>query len=115
MASIFTKAALAVLVGFSGMAAIPAAASASDIGFYIGVGGPGHHYRGAPPRYFHGRHFRDGVCTNRHAVMKARESGLRHARVVHRGPGRVVVEGKRHRGYDRTVFANNARCSVIRW
>ena len=118
MTNIFAKAAIAAVLSLGTLAAIPAAASANDFGVYFGVGGPGYHHRHHNDRrdyrVFHGeRHA--GRCSDGRAIWKAERTGLHRAYVTRRGPGRVVVEGRRHHRFDRMVFANSRGCPIIRY
>ncbi|MBP1852671.1 hypothetical protein [Rhizobium halophytocola] len=70
-------------------------------------GGHGHRPGWAPMRM---------GCAPFRAVEKARWSGMRHARLEHVSPRRVVVSGYRHhRGYDRMTFANRRGCPVVHY
>lgn len=115
MNNIFTKVAIAAVLGLSTLAAIPATASARDTGIYIGVSGHRHH-----ETYYHHhnpRHDRRGYresCSSGQAEYKASRFGLRAAHVIRRTPGRVVVEGRRHHYHQRIVFANTRGCPIIR-
>ena len=54
-----------------------------------------------------------GRCDIGLAVAKARDFGLRRARVADVTPRKVVVEGFRYQGYSRMVFANDRHCPVL--
>lgn len=56
---------------------------------------------------------RRGRCSPDFAVAKARDLGLRRARLADVTPRKVVVEGFRHGGYSRVVFANDRHCPVL--
>ena len=117
MTSIFTKVAIAAVLGLSTLAAIPATASARDTGIYIGFGGQRHHetYRHHQPRHErHERRVYRASCSSGQAVYKASRIGLRAAHVTRRSPGRVVVEGRHHHRHSRIVFANTRGCPIIR-
>ncbi len=112
----FTKAALAVMIGLGSISAMPATASASNIDFYFGFGGPGVHFHDGHRRHdrWDRREYRG--CSADHAERKARNRfGLRRAQVVRQSPHRVVVEGRRHHHFERVVFANRRGCPVIRY
>jgi hypothetical protein len=113
MFRIFTKAALAALIGLGAMSAIPATASANDFGVRIEVAGPRHHYDDR--RHSNDRYYRGPMCSNRLALQKAARTGLRGARIVARSPRAVVIEGRRHHRHDRMVFANNRGCPIVRY
>ncbi|MCR6500156.1 hypothetical protein MUO32_13995 [Shinella sp. CPCC 101442] len=61
----------------------------------------------------HGDWGRRGRCSPDFAVAKARDLGLRRARLADVTPRKVVVEGFRHGGYSRVVFANDRHCPVL--
>ena len=54
-----------------------------------------------------------GRCDLGFAVAKARDFGLRRARVTDVTPRKVVVDGFRRDGYGRIVFANDRHCPVL--
>ncbi|MGQ3209964.1 MAG: hypothetical protein ACT6U0_21740 [Shinella sp.] len=56
---------------------------------------------------------RRGRCSPDLAVAKARDFGVRRARVVDMSPRRVVVEGYRHGGFSRIVFVNDRGCPTM--
>ena len=56
---------------------------------------------------------RRGRCAPGLAVAKARDFGLRRARIADVTPRRVVVEGFRYQHYGRMVFANDRHCPVL--
>lgn len=56
---------------------------------------------------------RRGRCSPELAIAKARDFGLRRARIVDMSPRRVVVEGFRHGDYRRIVFANDRGCPAM--
>ena len=58
-------------------------------------------------------HERRGRCDPGLAQEKARDFGMRRARVVDVSPRRVVVEGMRRGNYRTLVFANARGCPVI--
>ncbi|MBX5157587.1 MULTISPECIES: hypothetical protein [unclassified Rhizobium] len=53
-------------------------------------------------------------CSPMHAVRKARDFGLRDARITRMSPRVVVVAGRERRGWDRITFANVRGCPLIR-
>ncbi|TBB88108.1 hypothetical protein [Rhizobium ruizarguesonis] len=52
-------------------------------------------------------------CSPMHAVRKARDFGLRDARITRMSPRVVVVAGRERRGWDRITFANVRGCPLI--
>jgi hypothetical protein len=102
MRSIFTKTALAALIGLGSIAAVPAVASAHDHVRVIVDHGPRHHM---DERRF---------CSNREAVWRAERSGMRRALVVARSPNRIVLEGQRGYRKDRMVVADRPGCPIVR-
>ncbi len=106
MTSLFTKAAFAALIGLGAIATVPSIAAARDVGVRVEVR-DGYHRdrpRAEPMR----------ACTNREAVGRAMQSGLRGAAVVDRSPNRITLEGKRGYRMDRMVVANRPGCPIIR-
>lgn len=61
----------------------------------------------------YGERARRGRCDLGFAVAKARDQGLRRARVADVTPRKVVVDGFRRGGYSRIVFANDRHCPVL--
>ncbi|MBP2444816.1 hypothetical protein [Rhizobium leguminosarum] len=53
-------------------------------------------------------------CSPMHAVRKARDFGLRDARITRMSPRVVVVAGRERRGWDKITFANVRGCPLIR-
>lgn len=102
MTNLFAKAGIAALIALGAMSATVVTASAND--FHPGI---------EQARYDHG-HGRGRMCSPRLAVEKARDMGLRRARIDNVTPRRVVVEGFGRRGPDRVVFANAPGCPLIR-
>ncbi|MDR6900219.1 hypothetical protein [Rhizobium miluonense] len=100
MTNFFAKAGIAALMAFGAMSATTMTASAND--FHPGI---------QQARYDHPR---GRMCSPRLAVEKARDIGLRRARIDNITPRRVVVEGFGRRGPDRVVFANAPGCPLIR-
>lgn len=114
MTSLFTKAALATLIGLGSIATVPAAASARDVGIVVQVGHNDRHYK--RPHHWRPPHWRQrNACTNREAVWRAKSTGLRGAYIAGRGRNRIVVQGHRGHRFDRMVIANRRGCPVIRW
>lgn len=112
MPSLFSKAALAAVIGLGSMAAVPSMASARDVGIRVEIDGPRHHHM-PPPRYY--RHVPRVACTNGEALHRARRSGLHRAYIVRRTPSRIVIEGLRRGHPDRMVIADRRGCPIIRW
>lgn len=54
-----------------------------------------------------------GRCSPDLAVAKARDFGVRRARIADMSPRRVVVEGFRRGEYSRIVFANERGCPAM--
>lgn len=101
---------LAALVAVTGTLSLGTVAHAggSDVrmGIYVNDGYRGESRRGwNPPRQ---------ACSVRLAEDKARNMGIRRARVVDVSPRRVVVAGVSRHGRDQVVFANARGCPVIR-
>ena len=61
----------------------------------------------------HGDWGRRGRCSPDLAVDKARDFGLRRARIVDVSRSKVVVEGFRRGEYRRIVFANDRGCPAL--
>lgn len=126
MKQIFAKLALAGMIGLTGFGATlaPAAADTLTLGIHSG-GVVDVQYRD------HGRygderdwdrdrryrpgwgHERRGRCDPWLAKEKARDFGMRRARVVDVSPRRIIVEGMRRGNYRSIVFANARGCPVI--
>lgn len=126
MKRIFAKLALAGFIGLTGLGAMvaPAAADTLTFGLHSGGlvdvqyrdrggygderdwGGDRRHRPGWGPE-------RRGRCDPWLATEKARDFGLRRARVVDVSPRRVVVEGRRYGDYRSIVFANVRGCPII--
>lgn len=62
----------------------------------------------------HGGWGRGGRCSPGLAVAKARDFGMRRARIADISPRRVVVEGFRHGDYRRMIFINDRGCPIGR-
>jgi hypothetical protein len=62
----------------------------------------------------HGDWGRGGRCSPDLAVAKARDFGMRRARIADISPRRVVVEGFRHGDYRRMIFINDRGCPIWR-
>lgn len=99
MTNLFAKAGIAALIALGAMSATTVTASAND--FHPGIQQARYDPRGR-------------MCSPRLAVEKARDMGLRRARIDNVTPRRVVVEGFGRRGPDRVVFANAPGCPLIR-
>jgi hypothetical protein len=126
MSNILVKAALAIVVGFSSFAATMPVASAAGIEASIETVGyrngfQGDHERGRDRDGYrqrdrdrhHGNAGRRGHCSPWQAVEKAREHGLRRARVAHVTPRKVVVDGVRFHRQVSIAFANARHCPVL--
>ncbi|WP_275783757.1 hypothetical protein [Pararhizobium gei] len=126
MRQIFAKLALAGLISLTAFGATVAPAAADTIRFGLYSDGvldvqyrdrdrhrderDWNRDRDQRPGWGHGRR---GRCAPGLAEDKARDYGLRRARVVDVSPRRVVVEGRRHGDYRNIVFANVRGCPVI--
>lgn len=106
MTSLFTKAAFAALIGLGSIATLPSIAAARDVGMRVEVRDDYRHHR---PHWQERR-----ACTNREAVWRATQSGMRGAAVIGRSANRVILEGKRGYRMDRMVVANRPGCPIIR-
>lgn len=100
MTNLFAKVGIAALIALGGISATAVTATAND--FRPGI---------QQARY---DHYRGRSCSPVLAVQKARDMGLRRARIDNITPRRVVVEGFGRRGPDRVVFANAPGCPLIR-
>jgi hypothetical protein len=116
MFRIIRTAALAAVLGIGAMAATPSAAEASTASFSFGFGsgsgafsvqiGPGHRDHG---RYHHRRY-----CSDRQALSKARDMGLRNARVARASHRNVEIRGwSRWRGHQAIVFSRAPHCPIV--
>ncbi len=113
--------AIAALVSLGALAAVPATAQATGLSFGVGghggsvtvqFGGGYHDRYDRGPRY--DRHGPRRACSERQAVYKAVDMGLRNARVVHSDRRAVEVRGRSHRhGRTTIVFARAPHCPVI--
>lgn len=135
MTSFLKKTVLAALLGLGALTAVSPAASAGDINLSIEQVGyrngffEVHDYGRDRDRWDrrsdrrdrwdrrherrHGDWGRRGRCSPDFAVAKARDLGLRRARLADVTPRKVVVEGFRYGGYSRVVFANDRHCPVL--
>ena len=133
MTNFFKKTMIAAVLGLGALTAVAPAVSAADINLSIEQVGyrngffEVHDYRRDNDRgrwdrnrwdrrhdRRHGGDWgRRDRCSPNFAVEKARDLGMRRARVVDVTPRKVVVEGFRHGGYSRIVFANDRRCPVL--
>jgi hypothetical protein len=115
----FIKTALVALsLAAAGLTVSAPAASAADARLTITVDSGRHHdmwsVAGRHDRHrdrHWGRH--DGRCSVERALNKARDMGLRRARVTEVNRRFVEVSGRRHGGHGRVVFANQSRCPVV--
>lgn len=126
MKHLFAKLALAGVIGISALGTLSAPAAADTIRLGIESGGiVDVQYRGHygderdwgrdRDRHRPGwGHDRRGRCSPGLAQDKARDFGLRRARVVDVSQRRVVVEGRRHGDYRTIAFANVPGCPIIR-
>lgn len=125
MTRFLTKSLLAVVLGLGALTASMPAASAADITLSIEKVGYRNGFYAVHDRDGRGdrwdrRHDRragawgrGGRCDLRFAVAKARDHGLRRARVADVTGRKVVVEGFRRDGYGRIVFANDRHCPIL--
>lgn len=126
MKQIFAKLALAGMIGLTGFGATLAPAAADTLTFGIHSGGVVDVQYRDRDRYGDERDWdrdrrhrpswggeRRGRCDPRLAQEKARDFGMRRARVVDVSPRRVVVEGMRRGNYRSMVFANARGCPVL--
>jgi hypothetical protein len=126
MTNIFKKTILAAVLGLGALtASVPAASAAGlevtieTVGYRNGFLEVRDHDRGE--RWGrHGRrddwgrrHHSRGRCAPGLAIAKARDFGLRRARIADMSPRKVVVDGFRRGGYSRIVFANDRHCPVL--
>jgi hypothetical protein len=118
MTNILIKTGVAALIALTGLSATASTAAASGPEFRIFVqqgwdSRGGDHHRGGD-RWERPRHDRGGRCSPGLAEAKARDMGLRRARVVDVDRRTVTVVGRDRHGRDRIVFANDRGCPVIR-
>lgn len=123
MNTMISRIATAGFVFLAGLGALTPSANADNI--VLGLNGTGVvdvQYRderdwGQRHRHGHGwGNERRGRCDPWLATDKARNQGLRRARVVDVTPRRVVVDGRRHGERHRIVFANVRGCPTLgRW
>lgn len=124
MISFLKNTLLAAVLGLGALTAVAPAASAADIdvrietvGYRNGFFEIRDHDRGR--ERWERRHDRRqdwgrrGRCSPDFAVAKARDFGLRRARIADISSRKVVVEGFRRGGYSRIVFANDRHCPVL--
>ncbi|MCA1404712.1 hypothetical protein I6F26_10070 [Ensifer sp. IC3342] len=134
MRKFLVNAAVAAVIGLTGLASAATTASADSVIFQFGSPRAvdvqyrdyyGDYYgdydrdyydrdwRRDRPRWDGGRR---GRCERWLAVEKARDLGLRRAHVANVARRKVIVEGRRH-GYRETIYFANVRgCPVIgRW
>jgi hypothetical protein len=119
MFKIIRTAALSAVIGIGAIAAMPASAEAASASFSFGISsgngavsvqfGPGHRYQRGHGRYYHRRH-----CTDGQALSKARQMGLRNARVVRASHRNVEIRGwSRWRGHSAIVFSRAPHCPIV--
>ena len=125
MTSFLKKSLLAVVLGLGALTAAMPAASAANIELSIEPAGYRNGFyevhdqdwrrdrwdRRHDRRY--GERARRGRCDLGFAVAKARDHGLRRARIADVTPRKVVVDGFRRDGYSRIVFANDRHCPIL--
>ena len=125
MTSFLKKSLLAAMLGLGALTAAAPVANASDIQLSIETVGYRNGFyevhdqswgrdrwdRRQERRY--GDWGRRGRCDLGFAVAKARDHGLRRARVADVTPRKVVVDGFRRDGYSRIVFANDRHCPIL--
>ncbi len=128
MTTLFKKTILAAVLGLGALTASVPAASAASLSVTVDTVGyrngflqvqdwGGRHDRDRWDRRHDRRHGdwgRRGRCSPGLAVAKARDFGLRRARIADISPRRVVVEGFRHGGYRRMIFINDRGCPIRR-
>ncbi|MCA1439691.1 hypothetical protein I6F07_05520 [Ensifer sp. IC4062] len=129
MRKFLVNAAVAAVIGLTGLASAATTASAESLIFEFGSPrGVDVQYRDYDRDYYrdYDRDWRRdrprwdgerrGRCDRWLAVEKARDLGLRRAHVANVARRKVIVEGRRH-GYRQTIiFANVRGCPVIgRW
>ena len=117
MSNLLGKTLAAALLALAGLTAAAPAASAGGLDIYIESvdhrgGGYYDHGRGYGHRW-DDRGDRRGRCSPWLAVEKARDNGIRRARIADVSHRRVVVEGWKHHRYTRIAFANVSRCPTI--
>lgn len=118
MSTFFGKSLAVALLALAGLSAAAPAASAGGLDIRIETVGyrDGYYGHRSDRHDGHGR-WDDrrgrGRCAPWLAVEKARDHGLRRARIADVSHRRVVVEGWRHHSYARMAFANVARCPTI--
>ncbi|PTM92597.1 hypothetical protein [Mycoplana dimorpha] len=114
MPNLLGKTFAAALLAIAGLTAVAPAASAGGMDVYITTVD----HRGYRDGY-HGRGYGwdkrndRGRCAPWLAVEKARDHGIRRARIADVSHRRVVVEGWKHHRYTRIAFANAPRCPTI--
>lgn len=115
MSSLLRKSLAAAMLVIAGLTAAAPAASAGGLDIRIETVGyrDGYYDRG-PDRHhrWDDRRNRDR-CAPWLAVEKARDHGIRRARVADVTHRRVIVEGWRHHRNARIAFANVARCPTL--
>ena len=111
----YARFALMALLVVAGLTATAPAASAGGLDIRIETVDHRDGYYGRGPDRHHGWGGRRnrGHCAPWLAVEKARDHGVRRARVADVTRRRVVVEGWRHHRYTRIAFANVARCPTL--
>jgi hypothetical protein len=114
MSNLLGKSLAAALFAIAGLTAAAPAASAGDFEIHIGtVDHRDGYYGRGPGRHHWGDRRHRGRCAPWLAVEKARDRGIRRARVAGVTNRRVVVEGWKHHRYTRIAFANVERCPTI--
>ena len=113
-------ASLAALVGIGALAAMPAAGRVRVLGSSFGIASPDGafsvQFGNAGPRYHRSypRHHQVSHCTDWRAVNKARDMGLRNARVARSGHRTVEVRGWTHRrGHTAITFARAPHGPIV--
>lgn len=137
MTTIFKKTLLAAVLGLGALTASVPAASAAGLSVTVEPAGYRNGFlqvqdydggwdredyrrdrgdrwdRDRRPDRRHGDWGRRGRCSPELAIAKARDFGLRRARIVDMSPRRVVVEGFRRGDYRRIIFANERGCPAM--
>jgi len=133
MTTLFKKTILAAVLGLGALTAgVPAASAAGlnvtvdTVGYrngFLQVQGwdrgddrdrDGDRWDRRPDRRHGGDWGRGGRCSPDLAIAKARDFGMRRARIADISPRRVIVEGFRHGDYRRMIFINDRGCPIGR-
>ncbi|AFL53171.1 hypothetical protein ABIE78_000934 [Sinorhizobium fredii] len=122
MRKFLVNAAVAAVVGLTGLVGTTTTASADALVFEFGQGGGVQYREHDYDRWDDRRDWRRdrwerrGRCEPWLAVDKARDRGLRRAHVADISRRQVVVQGRRHGDRQAIIFANVRGCPIIgRW